>query len=232
MDKKIEIIPAILPIDIQEVIDKTIKVENAVPFVQIDLCDGKFTSTSTWPFIRGSLPTFNDDFEMPSWGKLDFEFDLMLLSPEQHIDNIKNMGCSRAVLHIGSTSQEGLVRAATELDAYDVEVGIAITNDTDLKDLHSIIFDLEEANISPYIQVMGISERGKQGQPFDVRTLDTVKNIRTRYANIPLQVDGSVSDMNAASLVAAGVTRLVVGSWLFKDGDTTTNRLKMLKNLL
>ena len=231
-NKKTEIIPAILPESYAELSDKIYKAKNSASLVQVDICDGKLTSASTWPYERGKIPVFNDDFEMPFWESLDFELDLMILNPENHIDNLKNLGCTRAVIHFGSTTLEGLITAGTLLDAYDIEVGVAITNDTEMAELKKVLSGLEESSINAYVQVMGIGERGKQGQPFDGRTLDTLKKLRTEYPNTILQVDGSVSDKVARLLIESGASRLVVGSWLYNEQYTVQNRITILKNLI
>jgi ribulose-phosphate 3-epimerase len=229
---KLQIIPAILTQDFTEIEKKAYLVENLVPLIQIDICDGTFTPQSTWPYVRGVLPIFADDFEMPSWEKLDFELDLMIEHPENHIENIKNLGCSRAVIHIGSTSLEGLEKAAVLLDAFDIEVGLGVTNDTNFEDLKKTIQAIHDKDVNVYIQVMGIQNPGRQKQPFDERTFTTLEKIKKAYPDITLQVDGGVSDKTIQDLFKAGVTRLVSGSWLYKEGDSVESKLQLAKSLI
>ena len=70
-----------------------------------------------------------------------------------------------------------------------------------------------------FVQVMGIDREGKQGEPFDKRALYLVERLRARYPKLPIQVDGGVSLQNARELVAAGASRLVVGSAIVKAED-------------
>ena len=48
-----EIIPAVLAKDYEEMKDKIALVRGIVPMVQIDLCDGVFVGNKTWPFSTG-----------------------------------------------------------------------------------------------------------------------------------------------------------------------------------
>ena len=45
-----------------------------------------------------------------------------------------------------------------------------------------------------------------------------------------IQVDGGVSEKNASKLISHGVTNIVAGSYVFKDGPTTyLNKIESLK---
>jgi pentose-5-phosphate-3-epimerase len=44
-----EIIPAILPRDFAEIEEKVELIKGLCPLVQIDICDGKFVTSTTWP---------------------------------------------------------------------------------------------------------------------------------------------------------------------------------------
>ena len=47
-----EIIPAILPKDFAEIEEKIEMVIGIAPLVQIDICDGKFVTSTTWPYKK------------------------------------------------------------------------------------------------------------------------------------------------------------------------------------
>ena len=53
-----EIIPAILPEDTDDLREKLSLISGIAPLVQIDVCDGKFTPTKTWPYRKGVDETF------------------------------------------------------------------------------------------------------------------------------------------------------------------------------
>jgi ribulose-phosphate 3-epimerase len=66
-----------------------------------------------------------------------------------------------------------------------------------------------------YVQFMGIKNIGKQGQPFATEVLNKIAVFRKNHPDTPIQVDGGVNHQSAALLLAAGVSRLIVGSALW-----------------
>ena len=66
---------------------------------------------------------------------------------------------------------------------------------------------------------MGIAEIGEQGHTFDERSIERVSELRDAYPNVPISVDGGVDKGNAGALVAAGASRLAVGSAIWNSGD-------------
>jgi ribulose-phosphate 3-epimerase len=225
-------IPAVLPTTLSDIELLVARTGRASKLLQIDLCDGKYVETQTWPYIKSVLPVFNDDFELPGWENFDFEFDLMIQNPELYIDNLKNCGISRVVLHLTSTSELGILEAAEKLNKYDIAVGIAVQNSYDKELLARITTALTERNIDFYLQVMGIEVIGKQGQAFAEQTLDTIVELRSLYPETVLQVDGSVNEDTIEALRDAGATSFVLGSYLSGGVDSVDERIKYLKNLL
>ncbi|HEV7702571.1 MAG TPA: hypothetical protein VGO63_03990, partial [Candidatus Paceibacterota bacterium] len=54
-----EIIPAILPKNYADLKNKISLVRGFVPLVQVDICDGVFVKSTTWPFFaRGDDESF------------------------------------------------------------------------------------------------------------------------------------------------------------------------------
>jgi pentose-5-phosphate-3-epimerase len=223
-----EIIPAVLPENIEEIETLVRRLDRLGGYIQIDICDGSFVNAQTWPYVRHILPEFKDGFELPGWEYFDFELDLMVKNPELLIDNIKNLGISRAVLHVKSTTFEGFMQAAKKLAFYDIEVGIGIENTCTSYD--QILEALKEEGIEHYAQVMGIDTIGKQGEPFSDKSLELVQKIHAQYPELTLQVDGAVSASTASVLSDAGVSRFVVGSWL--STGHAKDKVQELKSLI
>ena len=102
----IEIIPAILPKDLEDLRDKMAQVSGIAPLVQIDVCDGKFVPSKSWPYVKGGMDEFSriiaEDEGFPFWDSLDLEIDLMVRKPEEVVDGWIRAGAKRLVLHIES----------------------------------------------------------------------------------------------------------------------------------
>ncbi len=223
-----EIIPAVLPENFKEIEVLIRRLDRQGGFVQIDICDGRFVTSQTWPYIKNQIPEFKDDFELPGWENFDYELDLMILNPEKHIDNLKNVGASRAVVHAKSTDQKGFLEACFKLQAYDIEVGVGLEHSS--QNYSEYLKILEDQEIPFYIQVMGIDTIGKQGEPLSDNSIEFIKKLHSEYPEIIIQVDGAVSASTIQKVSEAGASRFVVGSW-FSNGHIK-DKIQELKNLI
>jgi len=176
--------------------------------MQIDIVDGKYVPLTSWPFTESGsvmdallkLKQFTSYFRI--------EMDCMVIRPEQYLDLFVEIGVSRVAIHIGSTEQyEQIISHAK---AHEYKIGFALTNDTPLDILLQYSTEIE------YVQLMGIKEVGQQGQPFDVRTLARARDLRQRFPELEIAVDGSVNAETIPLLYAAGVTRFAPGSAIAK----------------
>lgn len=225
------IIPAVLPRNFDEIVDLANEVRSLVPIMQVDLCDGTFVSSKTWPFLDDALVNIRDDFEMPGWEFLDYEFDLMVSHPHQYIEQVVNMAASRVILHLDSEDDSLLIDTAVAYSKYDIEIGFAFQNKHDHSRLKRIVerYTKETGN-TPYIQVMGIEKIGMQRQPFSEATLHTLEVLAKEFPNYILQVDGSVNADTISKLYASGARRFVIGSAM-KMMDNVPDALKHFKSL-
>ncbi len=224
----IEIIPAIMPDHYDDLVEKASRVRAHVPLAQIDIMDGAFVRSRSWPYSEGGTrkePHFvalmSQDEGMPYWEDLDYEIDLMIGEPEKHIDEWLPLGASRIIFHLESIKNFELFFAhdmwkdgARDIGGEKVvELGLAINPDTSLDVL---VPHLDRVD---FVQCMGIAKIGYQGQPFDERVLEQVNALRVRYPNMPISVDGGVTVDTARALKHAGATRLVSGSAIFGASD-------------
>ncbi|MEK9182108.1 MAG: hypothetical protein AAB781_00790 [Patescibacteria group bacterium] len=227
-----EIIPAILPEDIDDLREKLSLVSGIAPLAQIDVCDGKFTPTKTWPYKKGVDETFlrivGQEEGFPFWDSIDFEADLMVKHPENIIDDWISAGAKRIVIHIESTPDPlSLFRkirqeyGSSSEASYGVEIGAALNIETPNEEIYDILSEVDDggAPTIDFVQFMGIENIGYQGEPFDERVLEKIRDLREMYPNTIISVDGGVSLENAAELIEAGANRLVSGSAIFESGD-------------
>ncbi|MEK7514297.1 MAG: hypothetical protein AAB587_00520 [Patescibacteria group bacterium] len=230
-----EIIPAIIPKDFNDLQSKLARVANLVSLVQIDILDGRLTSEPSWPYRFKEDPDFKEIVSQqkgfPYWEKLDFEVDLMAKNPEALWRDWVSAGCKRLIIHLESTdSMEKLLieigsQAVAKDSPFYTEIGIAIEIETPLEGLFPFIPKID------FVQFMGINHIGFQGELFDERVIEKIKAFRTTYGDMPISVDGGVNLENALPLLVAGATRLVSGSALFDALDIEAE-LKEFRNLL
>ncbi len=229
MSKRPEIIPAILPKDFAEVREKIDLIKDFVKTVQIDVCDGQFTPQPSWPYRK-----HDDSFEkiikeedgLPGWEKLNFEIDLMANKPEEKIEQWVQAGATRIILHIEA---RGDVGAAIKALRDRVEVGLALNTDTPISEIGNPKLGITEGSVQ-FIQLMGIDHIGFQGQEFDAKVIEKIREIKKMCPGYPVSIDGGVSLETAPKLIAAGADRLVVGSAIFESDnyvDAVTNFKKL-----
>ncbi len=209
-----EIIPAILPRSFNEIEDKTLLVKGLAKIVQIDICDGKFTASTTWPYKKKDTnfeDIIHENRGMPLWEDIDYEFDLMIQDPTEHdARQWLSAGALRIVLHVESSTD--LTPVISILHGL-VEIGLSLNVGTPVD-----VIEKYKDTIS-YIQFMGITKVGFQGQAFDTRVLAKIKEAREKYPKLPIQVDGGVSLATAEEIKTAGAHRLVVGSAFFESDN-------------
>lgn len=230
-----EVIPAILAKNYKELQEKISNYANLVTTVQIDICDGIFVPSYSWPFdSQSSLEAsplesiINEESGLPYWDTIDFEFDLMVANASQKFDFFLRLGAKRMIFHLEAEVDYDKFKEFLEcLDTFvrdNLEIGLAINTDTSIDKLKPFI------NYIDFVQFMGINNIGYQGQDFDERVIDQIKNFRLNYNDIKISVDGGVNDITAPLLVNAGADRLIVGSYLINSIDIRDS-IKNLENL-
>src|SRR3989344_999786 len=194
-----EIIPAIMPMSLEDLREKLAQVDGLVSLVQGDVMDGLFVPNRSWPFTEGGLDEFAriiaEEDGLPFWNTLNFEVDLMVSSPETAIAQWFSAGARRFIVHIESVADfaEVVDFFDTEIRAEDetAELGIALNPDTSNGDIEPFLESVD------FVQCMGIAHIGFQGEPFDERGLEKkIKELEVK-ANLIRQ---TIIEM----LVAAG----------------------------
>lgn len=215
-----EIIPAVLAENFSELNEKLSKFVNATKIVQIDICDGKFVPSISWPMGRydeNSVQSILDEEDgLPFWEDLNFEFDLMVLNAHKQFDFFARLGAKRIVFHIEAEEEKSFKEFLESIDPYfkeNIDIGIAINTNTDINKLEQFI------NFIDFVQVMGIEKIGYQGEPFDEKVLSQIKSLKNKYPELVISVDGSVNENTAPLLIERGASRLVIGSALLNSYD-------------
>ena len=219
------IVPAVLPAsrkDLEEKLALFARIP-AVSRVQIDIVDGKFAGSASWPYTASQeLRDMVDSGAMlPHLDRLAYEIDLMCLDAERMAEAWLALGATRLTFHAESATDLGrlLSSARRRYGAGDgfvpelISFGVAINLASDLKLIEPCLNEVE------YVQFMGIARIGRQGQPFDRRVFEKIKAFHAKHPEIVLQVDGGVSLQNAGRLRALGASDLVVGSALLNARD-------------
>jgi ribulose-phosphate 3-epimerase len=213
MNKTKKIIPAILPKDFFDLQKHLERVKGVTNYVQIDICNSTYTPSKTWPFTHTPDIYFDkmvsQEEGMPFWEHIDFELDLMIKNPEESYEQFLQLGPKRIIFHFETLSNPVDFIKKVKENVF-IEVGIAFSNDTRAIDYLDVI---EGAD---FVQCMGIEKIGFQGQDFDERVLTQVEEIREKFPEKLIAVDGSVNEETISELSDVGVNHFVTGSAFFE----------------
>ncbi len=225
-----EIIPAILPKDFEELEKKLRVLKEAFfvlekkdrPLIQIDICDGVFVPPLTWPYPEFSaienLINFIDDF--------DFEIDLFVEKPDHVVPYLQKLGVKRIILHVESLSDKSISNLSKDFSEKTVQFGFSVNLGTSVDKLKPF---MKEAD---FFQFMGINKVGYQGELFNEGVLEKIKSFRKDNPNAIISVDGGVNLENRNMLKEAGVNRLVAGSAIFNSEsvEEVARKIKKFEN--
>lgn len=218
----VELIPAIMPKNFEDLKDKLALVVGHVPVVQIDVMDGLFTNSKSWPYFYD----VDFDFEkivsqeegFPFWEEINFEVDLMVKNPETLIEKWADAGAVRIIIHNNSfKTADDFLAIARSIHDRSIECVLAIHIDDSLDIISQVINELDA------VQFMGINHVGFQGQEFNPDVIEKITACKKLYPSLPVSVDGGVSLETAAQLISVGVDRLVSGSAIFENSDIEEN---------
>lgn len=201
----IPIVPALIPQSLDEA-KQILQDLSFSPEVHLDVVDGVFTPTASWPYVPAGSPIDVREYT----DKFTLEVDLMVTEPLPAAVDWVTAGADMLVFHAETISLENFKNFVSFTH---ISVGVSAHGDTPLETL------LEYAEYADYVQLMGIAEIGAQGQPFDESVLDKIATLKATYPDKPITVDGSVNADTIVSLQQAEVDRLVVGSAITLQSD-------------
>lgn len=219
-----EVIASVLPFKTYEELKNKIGLlRGIVSTIQIDLCDGVFTQSQTWPFTTDGFQDYdfqkimNEEQGLPSWEEFDFELDLMVADAVKNFDIYMKLGAKRIIFHLEAMeSLEDFKNFLEGIDLYirdNIEIGIAFKPSLPLENVFPLISFVD------FVQCMGNDQIGFGGVSLDEKVYGRIKLIREKYSDLPIEIDIGVNEQTAPLLVEAGATKLITGSVLFNSYD-------------
>ncbi len=208
-----KVIPAILAEDKKEFKKQYSHVESYFDYLQIDIMDGEFVKNKTNinPYIIKDI--IKDK---------DLEIHLMVNSLSKYIttwSKIKNV--KKIIWHYeANRDQEQIRKFIKFLKKKKIKASLAINPQTNIKDIKELLKDFNN------IQIMGVTP-GKQGQRFQNKVLNKIKELKINYPKIKIEIDGGLNNKNIAKIKKTEVNSIALGSYLQKCKDIK----KLLKSI-
>ncbi|MDR2367192.1 MAG: ribulose-phosphate 3-epimerase [Deltaproteobacteria bacterium] len=175
-------------------------------WIHIDIIDGNFAPNLTFgPWVVEVARKVTD---------LPLDAHLMVTDPLTYAPIFARAGADYVSFHLeAATHSEKIVSSILDAGA---KPGLALNPGTSLSALDELLDRVA------LIVLMGVNP-GFSGQPFIPGTLPKTQRLsealKSKGLAIPIEIDGGVTDQNAAALVKAGATVLVSGSHLYGSPD-------------
>ena len=183
----------------------------------IDIMDGVFV-----PNISFGMPILA---AIQKHAKKPLDVHLMIVDPDRYIKNFYELGA--AVLTVHYEACDHLHRTIQSIKSYGMKAGVALNPHTPINLLADVIQDID------LVCLMSVNP-GFGGQSFIENTYGKIQELKSlidqKNTSCIIEIDGGVTDKNAAKLISCGADVLVAGSHVFKSDDPK-QKIKTLKEL-
>lgn len=216
--KDVLIAPSILAADFGNLQRDVEMINNsAADWFHIDIMDGVFV-----PNISFGIPVLAS---IQKHAKKTIDVHLMIVDPDRYIDTFKNLGADILTVHFEACTH--LHRSLQAIKLAGMKAGVAVNPHTNVALLEDVINDID------LVCLMSVNP-GFGGQSFIENTYKKVaqlkKIIQENNANTLIEIDGGVTDKNAAKLAQAGADVLVAGSFVF-NAENPKETIENLKEI-
>ena len=204
--KTIKIAPSILSADFSKMGEEVVALEKAgADLIHCDVMDGVFVNNITF-----GMKMVED---IRSKTSLPLDCHLMIVQPEKYVERFAKAGADIITVHY-EACKDNLENVLKLIKSTGVKCGAVINPDTPVDKIKNVI------PLCDMVLVMSVFP-GFGGQKFIVESLEKVRQVKAIAdacgKEIDIQIDGGVTEENAAEIKAAGANVLVAGSTVFKS---------------
>jgi len=206
-----KIIPAILAENFNDCLKMLKQAESFTDYVQIDLMDGDFVSSRSFP--GEEINRIN--------ASISFEIHLMVKDPPSLMAQINHPCLKKVIFHYESEINHlDFIRRMKERG---IPTGIALNPDTQLDEFKAISGHVET------LLFLAVNP-GHYGSPFRPEVLKKIEEARHIFPNKMISVDGGISLDNLSLFRGIGVDAVCIGSRIFL-GNPEENYKKFVNKL-
>lgn len=201
--KQRKVAPSILSADFTRLGEEILRIDRAgCDEIHIDIMDGNFVSNVSFgPMIVKQIRPLTEK---------TFDVHLMMLHPENYIDEFVNAGADILTVHIETYPH--MHQLIHRIKNHGIKAGITLNPATPLCMISEVLRDVDR------VLVMSVNP-GFGGQKFIAASLEKVRELdrlrKEKGYSYDIELDGGVTVHNAASIFEAGADVLVAGSAVF-----------------
>lgn len=170
-------------------------------WVHVDISDGKFADYVNW-----GTP-MDMDVLTKKFPDLKFEVHLMVVNPDEVLEDWLKSGAKRVVLHEETIA--GLPFVLNLCKKYGAEIILSVQLHAELSDKVGLFSSLQVLAVPP----------GLSGQKFDERALEKISVLRQSMPSAKIEVDGGINIVTARQVKTAGADSVVSDSYIFGSDD-------------
>jgi ribulose-phosphate 3-epimerase len=178
----------------------------------IDVMDGNFVpNISFGAHVTGCIKT-----------TLPLDCHLMINNPDKYIKSFVDAGAYMITIH--AEASKNLKKDIKLIQSFNCRAGVTINPKTPVKKIEKVL------PLVDMVLVMSV-EPGFGGQKFMPEVLPKIKEIRDKYPNLDIEIDGGIDDKTAPLAKSVGANVFVVGSYITKSDDPKAAVEKLKKSL-
>jgi ribulose-phosphate 3-epimerase len=206
MSKNVLTVPAILTDDPEALGKMVHQTETFTDYAQFDIMDGRFVPSRSVSCEQiAALKT-----------KLAWEAHLMVLHPEDCLEEFKQAGAQKIVFHYEAAMSPEAAASPREVISLirnlSMKVGLAVNPETTIDAITPLVEALDSVlflSVNP----------GFYGAPFIPEVLDKIIGFRQAYPKMEIGIDGGIKEGNIAEIARTGVDVIYIGSAIFRQPD-------------
>ncbi len=201
------IAPSILAADFARLGEQVDSVkQGGAAMLHVDVMDGRFV-----PNISIGVPVVES---LRAATDLLLDCHLMIVEPEKYVEAFAKAGAQMISVHQETCPH--LDRSVHQIKDLGVRAGVVLNPATPLQTLDEVL------SIVDFVLIMSVNP-GFGGQKLIPSAIDKIRALdqsrRERQLSFEIEIDGGITESNAAQVAAAGCDILVAGSSVFRTAD-------------